>query len=120
MAAAFRGHQEAAKLVLDAGADINARHNTGQTPLIMAASKSHVDMVKLLIDRGANITIRDQDGKTALTEAAEQGSTEIVKHLLAKERFGKKLGNQPLLDGFHRRFGGGLPPIVLQLETSLF
>jgi ankyrin repeat protein len=60
--AAILGHVEIARLVLDAGADINANtpvHNHA-TPLHHAALYGHADVVRLLLERGADPTQRDK------------------------------------------------------------
>jgi ankyrin repeat protein len=43
------------KLLLDKGADLESKDNTGRTPLLCATEKSHEAMVKLLLDKGAKI-----------------------------------------------------------------
>lgn len=43
----------AAKLLLAAGADVNARNAAGTTPLYWAAKLGHAPMVQLLLDKGA-------------------------------------------------------------------
>ena len=42
-------------LLLDAGANINAQDESGNTALIMASMNAHSDIVKLLLQRGANV-----------------------------------------------------------------
>ena len=41
------------KLLINAGADINAKNNDGKTALIIAANLGHSETAKLLIDNGA-------------------------------------------------------------------
>src|SRR5438105_1550208 len=54
--AAFFGHLEAARLLLDAGADVNAvsQNNLTNTPLHAATAGKHSDLASLLIDHGAD------------------------------------------------------------------
>ena len=47
------------RLLLEAGADVNAEDNDGWTPIMFAASKKHEEVVKFLIDHGANISVRN-------------------------------------------------------------
>jgi len=61
---------ETARLLLDHGADIEARREDGATPLMQAASHGSTSVVKVLLDRGALLEARDNDGGTALIDAA--------------------------------------------------
>lgn len=53
-----------AKILLDAGANIEARGKLGRTPLVENAFDA--DMARLLLARGANVNARDSQGGTAL------------------------------------------------------
>lgn len=57
--ASYKGNVEAARLLLDAGADIEIRTETsGYTPLLYAAMNYHTDVVQVLLDHGADPTVR--------------------------------------------------------------
>jgi ankyrin repeat protein len=47
--AAQNGHTQLAQVLLDAGAEINAKGYNNETALYVAARYGHVDMVKLLV-----------------------------------------------------------------------
>ena len=83
MEASLRGKSNGVELLLDEGADINARDKNGQTVLMAASSEAHVDVVKLLLARGADINAKGEDGLTALTAASSQGRQEVVNILEA-------------------------------------
>ena len=80
--AAWHGHLDIVKYLLDRGADIDAAYEAGNTALIAAAWHGHVDVVTYLISEGADIAVRNRGGEDALVWAAEHGHLEIVKHLL--------------------------------------
>ncbi len=58
--AAQAGHTDVVKLLLDNGADINAKTKLGQTALIQASLAGDADIVKLLLDRGAKLDAEDR------------------------------------------------------------
>lgn len=79
--AALRGDIQAVNLLLDAGADINARGEDGFTALHYAVELCHPDVVRLLLERGADKEARfffDGSGETA-TELAQYISNNQVK-----------------------------------------
>lgn len=71
--------------LIAAGADVNAKNYSQQTPLmrvIWSSSDAEVRVVKMLIDAGADVNTRDYQGDTALIEAVWQSSPEVVKMLI--------------------------------------
>ena len=72
------------KLLLDRGADINARDAEGRTAPMIAASFEPVavDTVKLLIDRGADVNATSAKGQTALDFAKRHGDTPLADLLI--------------------------------------
>ena len=66
ISAAVFGKPEAAKLLIDAGADLNFQNNDGSTALISAAYFCRPEIVKMLLDKGADKTITNKYGATAL------------------------------------------------------
>lgn len=75
--AARDGRIDAAKLLLDAGADINQTDANAVTPLIMAIVNNRVDVARLLIDRGADIHAADWYGRTPLWAAIETRNMDV-------------------------------------------
>ena len=53
MVAAFKGHAETARALIEAGADVNAKAKKGTTALMFAAKKGHTGIVELLKQAGA-------------------------------------------------------------------
>ena len=78
--AADRGYTELAVVLMDAGANVNARMNVGWTPLLDAARRGNLELTKILLQRGADIdaTIK---GNTAIDLARRHRHTNVVKHL---------------------------------------
>ena len=81
-AAAF-GNSEEMKLLLDGGADVNAKSTFGATALIWAAGEPVKS--RMLIERGADINAQSRQGRTPLMAAARrQGAADLVRLMLAR------------------------------------
>ena len=71
-------------LVLDQGANIDARTPEGDTALILAGwLTGDLALVRHLIERGADVNIANDNGDTPLMDAAYLGRNEILEFLLA-------------------------------------
>jgi len=57
--------QKMAERLIRAGADVNAKDRSGETPLYQSAMHSDIDLVHLLLANGADPNIRNNDGRTA-------------------------------------------------------
>ena len=77
-AAAFDGHAEIIKYLLDHGADINAQSVNGWTALHDAAYIGCFECVKLLVDHGTDLHIRNERHETA-RETGERGEHDAVR-----------------------------------------
>jgi ankyrin repeat protein len=81
--AAKEGRTEAARLLLDMGADADAKtETTGHTALHYAAHTKNPGMIALLAARGATVDAEDQFKWTPLHMAAEHGVPEAAEALL--------------------------------------
>jgi hypothetical protein len=65
ISAALFGKTECAKILIDAGADINFQNNDGSTALHTSAFFCRPEIVKLLLEKKADKTIKNKYGATA-------------------------------------------------------
>src|SRR6267378_4981357 len=81
-AAAF-GSLDAMKILVEAGADVNAKNALSVSSLLWCAGD--LEKVRLLVSKGADVNARSKQGQTPLLIAASHdGASEIVKLLLNK------------------------------------
>jgi ankyrin repeat protein len=67
--AACNGHRDVVRLLLDNGADPNARNIGTNSALMLAARFGHAEVVKILVSGGADVFAQDRIGDTALENA---------------------------------------------------
>ena len=80
--AAFKGHVDTAKQLLDHHATIDALDKSKETPLHMAAGEGHVDTAKILLEHQAAVDALNNMKNTPLHYAANNGHTNTAKLLL--------------------------------------
>ena len=68
-------------LLINNGADINARNKDGMTPLRAAVLTGQKEAVELFIEKGADINAKNNEGLTALQMASQKGHQSIVELL---------------------------------------
>ena len=88
MAAAL-GHNECVKLLLDAGAPLEAVNGAGRTALVRVSLKGHSEIIMLLLKAGAKVDAQTSSGCTSLMHAALYGHRDLIEILLAA---GAKIG----------------------------
>jgi uncharacterized protein len=138
MRAAKNGDAAAIRLLLDHGADFNARQKNGTTPLMFAAGLGYgtgtfandyatpaelLECVKILVAAGADVNAVSEAGQTPLHFGA-QASDDIVKFLAAsgakldvKDKQGRTPVEMALGVGLHGHAGG--PPTVREGTANL-
>jgi ankyrin repeat protein len=99
--AASFGEVRTARVLLDAGADVNATGPMDETPLHFAATHGHLPVVELLLERKADVnakmkqpsfSARQKAYYTPLMGALEAGHADVVRALA-------KAGGLPAIDG---------------------
>ena len=88
ISAAVFGKPEAARILIDAGADINFQNNDGSTALHTAAFFCRPEIVKMLLEKNADKTIKNKFGATPYDNVA--GPFSDLKN--AYDMMGKMLG----------------------------
>jgi len=76
--AAMEGNEEIARMLIRAGANVNAQGAFDYTPLHYAAKGGHGGMAKLLLEGGADGEARDSYGNTVSMVARREGHGEIA------------------------------------------
>ena len=68
------------KLLLENGADINAKDGVGNTPLMWAANKGYLEIARFLVENGADIDARNNANWTALISAMQSDRFEMANY----------------------------------------
>lgn len=82
MKAAQGNQHEAARLLVEAGANLEAYCKFGSTPLSYAAKYGDAELIKYLLSKGAKVNGQRGDGYTPLMSAANLNTPEITTLLL--------------------------------------
>jgi ankyrin repeat protein len=83
--ASFFGQAETATVLLDGGADVNARstNTMANQPLHAAVAGRANEVARVLLARGAEVNARQHGGWTPLQGAAQSGNAELARILIA-------------------------------------
>ena len=81
--AAGYGRLSVVQLLVDHGADVNARDVADQTPLLEAAYGGSLPVVTCLVNHGADVDAQDGAGDTPLRAGAVKGNLSMVEFLIA-------------------------------------
>ena len=79
--AAAGRHVEVCRLLIAAGADVDAKQRHGFTPLHAAAQHGDVELVELLLSAGADPSITKDDGGTPADTAEAEGHVDVARRL---------------------------------------
>jgi ankyrin repeat protein len=109
LAAIREGDQASVRSLLDQGADVNARHDLGDTALQQAALNADREMMRLLIQRGADVNAGGPQGDSVLLRAVHDPAK--VKLLLDH---GARVDNRAML--LAATLPGSRPTLELLLQ----
>jgi len=71
-------------MLIDHGANVNARKQDLWTPLHLSAANGHLEVVNILLDCGADAGVVNEDGQTTFQLSLARGHRKVAE--LIKER----------------------------------
>jgi ankyrin repeat protein len=77
------GHVEIIRLLLKRGADIEARDDSGRSPLDRVAQEGHVELAHVLLEHGADANAQEEEKCTPLYWASFAGQLAVAQVLLS-------------------------------------
>ena len=75
-------HQDTLEILLNAGADVNARDRRGRTAPANTSEEGFSEIVQFLIEAGAELNVADNLGFTAVMLATEYGDIKVARILV--------------------------------------
>ncbi|CEJ90318.1 hypothetical protein VHEMI06109 [[Torrubiella] hemipterigena] len=109
--AACRGHDEIVRILLDHGADMEARNSVDATAVVSLATEGHVSTMQLLLERGADASSRTSLGYNALEAATCDDDLEMVR-LLLQDNIHRPQPKLQLHEAFYWACNGGRVAMV--------
>ena len=105
------GHADVVQVLIDAGADMEAKNSAGCSALLLAGFHGKLDVIKVLIKAGACVCVTENNGDTCLMLASLYRHTETVRTLLC----------MPEVDVNHAKYNGStsLHYAVLKKHTDV-
>jgi ankyrin repeat protein len=85
-AAAYRGHGEMVRMLIDAGADIEATGNDNVTPMYLAAQQKHKGLVQIFLKAGAQLETEKTDPVMALIHERNKNKERTGKELIREHK----------------------------------
>jgi hypothetical protein len=82
VAATYGNRVEAARLLIAAGADVNAQDDIRNSAFLLAGARGYLEIVRMTLAAGADLKSTNRYGGTALIPACHYGHVETVRELL--------------------------------------
>ena len=122
MASAFGGHARIVQILVERGADIEARSFESFTPLMFAVASDRAEVVKLLIAKGADLTVAAVDRQSLIVVAScDRGRPFSLRLLLdagADPNTQNKYGHTPLMGASYANAIGIIRTLLFTREIS--
>lgn len=112
--AVFAGHKEVAELLLQRGADVNARSPNGSSVLMMAAYEGKDALAVRLLEWGADTGLRNENGQGALDWAMKYDQVKVARIIANPEEF-IDAANRPKAEWGVARKSEKVPPEIERL-----
>lgn len=111
--AARDGRLESARILVAAGADVNATDPNGITPLIMSIANNHMEVARFMVEKGSAVNVVDWYGRTPLWAAVETRNMDVDNG----EPFENGVDREPVLDLIKLLLARGADPNTRTKET---
>lgn len=85
MICARAGHEDMVRILIEKGAEVNAKSDKGHNAMSFASRYGHLGVVQYLLNHGAEVNITNNNGWTPLLKAARGGHLAVVDYLLAHD-----------------------------------
>lgn len=77
------GNAETIKTLIELGADINTKDNSGWSPIQLAAWRPYEDIVNILLEAGADLEIGKDEGKRLFSNAVAFGLENLFENMIS-------------------------------------
>jgi ankyrin repeat protein len=119
MIATHEQNNEAARALMEGGADVNTLDDMHDSPFLYAGASGYTEIVSYCLQHGADFTVFNRYNGTALIPACERGHVETVKEILKRKDFPidhiNRLGWTALLEAIILSDGGKAHVQIVQL-----